>query len=856
VNDFRPAARLARREVARRPGRTLLVSLLVAAPVAAMLVGAVFVRTEHVSPLEYWHSTYGQADVVVQTQNGAASRPNAAIRALLSGHAVKTEHDLSTQVLRTVDGHVGQTTLAIVQLRDPLTRGTFVVKHGRFPSAANEVFLTRALARDLGVRVGQELRLAAPVQDTFRVSGVGEAASQFGESEIVLPPNSTWQPALPDATVSWLVDPPASVSVGSLQQLSGALEQSTTTPFGLQISPRLVPQDGAAIVADADNKVRWSWLLGAVALTVTGIVIAAAFAVGARRQLVTMGLLGANGGSPRFLYLVLLLQGTWTGVIGAVLGVGLGAGVLTVLRPHVADLVGHVTGAYVFRGTDLFPIVALGVVAASIAAAVPARIATRIPVLSALAGRRPLGRVPVWLPLAGAGTVLVGLAMFGQAVDNSKGAQIKSNSVWLSAILGLVLTLLGGCAIAPAFVSALESVAARCVGAARVATRSLARQRTRAAAVVSAVAATAALAIGGSAVVLGQHAAHVHKASSTAPNEVAVSGPTLRDGSSPPSGALVTAVARVLPSTERIPVRVVVNRLTWSVHSVKPADDFEWGPYAGAGVGAVIGPITIADPSSVSLYRLSDGERRALARDGWLMFGGSNGQIDFTLGTQGPDSATITMGRAVAEVHALMLSWLDHDTGAGLIVTPAKAAQLHLQSEIDSIVLRTPRALTAAQRVAIEGLPGSTLFVAMYTPPAPVSPFLGDWALAGFALALVLFVVAVNLALSAAEGRDERDVLAIVGATPRTMSRTSGYKAVILTFMGAVLAIPIGYLPVAIYVHAMPRAIPGAMPLEFPWRVVTLLLLAVPVVSGLVVSAGSAVATRLRPVRISTMAFD
>ena len=120
------------------------------------------------------------------------------------------------------------------------------------------------------------------------------------------------------------------------------------------------------------------------------------------------------------------------------------------------------------------------------------------------------------------------------------------------------------------------------------------------------------------------------------------------------------------------------------------------------------------------------------------------------------------------------------------------------------------------------------------------------------ALGLVLFVVAVNLALSAAETRDERDVLTVVGAAPGAMARTNGYKAALLTVMGAVLAIPIGFLPIAVYVHGAP----GVIPLEFPWRVAALLVIAIPLVGGLIVTAGSAAALRLRPVHISTMAYD
>src|SRR5690606_10349485 len=79
--------------------------------------------------------------------------------------------------------------------------------------------------------------------------------------------------------------------------------------------------DSDAITADsAAEPVRWSMVLGAVALLVVGIVISAAFAVGARRQLVSLGQLSASGASPATIRTSLVLQGTVTGVAGAVAG--------------------------------------------------------------------------------------------------------------------------------------------------------------------------------------------------------------------------------------------------------------------------------------------------------------------------------------------------------------------------------------------------------------------------------------------------------------------------------------------------------------------------------------------------------
>ena len=84
------------------------------------------------------------------------------------------------------------------------------------------------------------------------------------------------------------------------------------------------------------------------------------------------------------------------------------------------------------------------------------------------------------------------------------------------------------------------------------------------------------------------------------------------------------------------------------------------------------------------------------------------------------------------------------------------------------------------------------------------------------------------------------------------MREANGYKALLLTVMGAVLAVPVGFLPVAVFNLADNKN----QPLVFPWFVVLLLVVALPIVAGIVTTVTSGIALRLRPVRISTMAYD
>ena len=138
-------------------------------------------------------------------------------------------------------------------------------------------------------------------------------------------------------------------------------------------------------------------------------------------------------------------------------------------------------------------ILVTAVTAATLAAVVPARTASRLPVMAALAGRRPLGRVPRHL-------VPIGVGLF-TPVSSSLAAASSGRRGYASAtaIVGGLLVLAGMCCCSPLAVDAMSRAAARAGRSWRFAGRSLGRTRTRSAAVVTAIAVTGALAIVGSA---------------------------------------------------------------------------------------------------------------------------------------------------------------------------------------------------------------------------------------------------------------------------------------------------------------------------------------------------------------------
>ena len=113
-----------------------------------------------------------------------------------------------------------------------------------------------------------------------------------------------------------------------------------------------------------------------------------------------------------------------------------------------------------------------------------------------------------------------------------------------------------------------------------------------------------------------------------------------------------------------------------------------------------------------------------------------------------------------------------------------------------------------------------------------------------------MLLVSIGMALWAVESRDERDVLVAVGASPATMARIAGWRAGGLTLGAVVIVVPMGLF----VAWAIARAAHGAI--AIPWLLAALLLFAVPAVVGLGALACSALAQRMRPVRMSTLTAD
>lgn len=864
--SLRLPLRLARREVWRRPGRTLLVAILVALPVAGMAIAATVIRTDHTTPAQEWEQQHGQADAWSQGRADGLPEGTRTIE-VLRGYAR----------VKTIDGGRSDASFSDLPLQDPMTSGIYELVGGRPPTAVDEVVLTTELRQDLGATVGEELVLERP-DLTLQVVGEVERPGCLSCTEALFAPGG-----LPTVTEIGFDDQRALHDLPRALGLEEALDlQRAVGDIELR-QLALLPGGFYDLADDGGEGVRWSMVLGAVVLTVAGIVISAAFAVGARRQLVTLGQLSASGASPATVRTALVLQGTITGLVGVVLGFVLAAVLLVVGQPLVEEVLDQRVDGYAVRPLELALVGILGTLAATVAALIPARTAAGIPTLAALAGRRPLAPVSRRLIAWGLVSFVGGLGLLTLAV---LGARSRSSvDVWAYvAILGAIAELLGACALAPALVARLEPLAQRLRGSLRLGARSLARHRARTGAVVSAVAAAGALAVTAGGLVLGQEAADDIEVG--VPSDVVVARQAEWDDetgalitSGPPSGAAADELADLFAGADATTIRAA-----GAPDSGGSGDEPWWetGPAAtaAAAVGGTGGlrPPASADPfgggySSDDQAQAYFSAPAAVVADAAVLDairadGDLRGALDdtglvlLTAGTDAPIVVTTPTGRTVpgqAVSHPFVVG------GSGrILITEARADALAVAVIDAASLLHLPAPITAEQRDGIEDLwfdrpsDSAQLDIQWATPnPFGPTPAQLELLLAGVALALSLFVVGVSLALAAAESKDERDVLTIAGAPPAALARSAGARAWLLAFIGGLMAVPVGFLPVVVFTYASGIRVFGeSPPLVFPTRTVLLLVLVVPAIVALVSWSASATAQRLRPVRVSTAVFE
>jgi putative ABC transport system permease protein len=840
---------LARREVRRRWGRTLLVMILVAVPVFGMTVITTLVRTSQTTPARDFAHQFGAANLVAQDIN--AKTPSGGWPV---GTRVVQGREAGDVGLLAPNGTARLAQVTDFDLNNPIAKGVVLLREGRFPHSAGEALVSPKIARAFHLKVGDTLKLREPAW-TEHIVGIGLLASNWSDGLLAVRGNEL-------ATNVQLGDGPPSTY--TLVQLPGHPTNSELAKY----TPPYISAASEEAASHSQRAIDWILVAGMIALAIAGIVIAGAFAVGARRQLVTLGQLSANGADGSLLRRTLSLQGMLCGLLGTAVGIIGGVMTLVLIHARFDGWIHRDIGPYAWSTRDLVAIAFTGVAAATIAAYLPSRSAARVPVLSALAGRRPLGALPRSMVAIGlalfSGGVLI-LVLVAAASHNGGG-----DGLALAAVLGGLLVLAGACCVSPVIVASLSPLARRLRRAGRVAARSLVRSRARSAAVVMALVAINAGAIAISTAFASRTTPKFDTAPFMPNNALIVQreDPAIFGNSGP---------TQPIPDFVNKTLRTILPDATWSERrEVKGATidhRAEIGRVINGKAVAVVDSsvMTVADPPILRVIGLAPSDAATLQRVGVLVLALPPDQGAPTSGV--PPTVQVGRGGSARTIPAALAAHPARASAStSILITPAKAAELGLHIIPAGEIAINPKPFNESQRASIDALMPSLMFGSMgskfsnsnATPvdilwAGPASSGISANIVQQIVLAIVVFiallVLAMSLALSAAETRDERDVLVALGAPPRTMRGVAGWKAGLLAMTAAVIAVPTGFIPVAFAFWASVHSGDQAH-LRFPWVTVLELVILAPLIAALVAAIGSTIAQRVRPTQMSTFATD
>lgn len=472
----RALLRIARRNIGRSRWRSLLVAVLILLPVAAM-VGATAVMVA-VTPTALESATHqmGQADAIVYPSSSGASE--AKLRQVLPPGS-RMEPFLYAEDHVVLTGMQASVTLRSLDV-DGLARGMVSVIAGRAPQSGDEVAISQSVGDLAGVGIGDQIRLTGLGTPTV----VGLVEDRFDLTSRFLLVDPEIARAAPDGQATWLVALPLGTDVGATFAGSAEGQLFSVTPRNERVSA-------------ADQASPTIIVLGGLAMVEVALVAAAAFAVSVRRRQRELGLMAAVGAAPRHLAGTVVAEGLLLGVSGSLGGVVVGLLGAEGISPWLDQLTNRRTPPIGLSPAWIAVAVGIGILASLLAALVPAWTAARVPVMTALSGRRPPS-TPAHRTLAFGVALIgisVGLTLGGSAIRLTDAENPLSIPMLL---VGAVGGTLGFGACSPWLVERLERPARHLPLASRIALRDTARARSRNGPIITAIlasfAATVALA--------------------------------------------------------------------------------------------------------------------------------------------------------------------------------------------------------------------------------------------------------------------------------------------------------------------------------------------------------------------------
>jgi len=443
---MRWAWRLFRREWRQQ----MLVLALITVAVGATVLGAAIATTTPPAA----NSGFGTAQDLATFQ---APDPHLASQIAALQHRFGRVDVIENEAM-AIPGSINSFDLRAQNPSGPFGQPMLSLISGHYPTSANQVALTQALASAFGVTVG----------GTWHQPDGGPARHVTG---IVQNPES-------------LLDEFALVTPGQVTsptQVTVLFDAPMVQPSS--IGPNVeTPQ--SASQNNPLNPVTIVLALATIGMLLIALVAVGGFTVLAQRRVRSLGMLGALGATDQRVRLVVRTNGVVVGVVGAVLGFVLGLAAWLAFRPTIESSAHHVIGAFQLPWIVIGPAMALAVVATYFASARPARAITRLSIVAALSGR-PAPPKQVRRSAIPGIILLVIAALALSYVGRQTGGGGGGGAPEI--LGGLIALVVGVILLAPTFLSVLARFAKYTPIAARLALRDLGRYRARSGSALAAI---------------------------------------------------------------------------------------------------------------------------------------------------------------------------------------------------------------------------------------------------------------------------------------------------------------------------------------------------------------------------------
>lgn len=888
---WRPALRMARREIRRAPGRSLFTWLMIFLPVTAICAIQIVLASNSISDAEWLDLKLGGAQAVL-TQTGAAFKPDytnpgqtisggdqegesgsgggstTAKPVPGWGDSVEQQRDATVGLInRTVvaltlstlvRGESGRSIEALgVDFADSKAAGFVHDLRGRVPQSATE-----ALVSPSGIAAGipssgpVTLTRADGTAATFTI--VGTARADFtGPVQLVTAPQ-----AHPDR-VLFFVFGGAPLGWDEAAQLAS---------YGFEVTSRELhahPPEGWSPGNYEQVQLFFGFLITAAALLEVALVVGPAFAIGAAHQRRGLALAATNGATTGHLRRAAVGQALLLGLSAAVLGTAAGTGVGAIAYGMLAGDPGQSHGPLEFPLLELGLVLGLGTLTAIASALVTSRGLGRLDLVSALRGSvRPApprrGAPVVGGLLTGAGLAGVWLAI----------RMPDAVYPWVWTASGLAV-LIGSILTVPWLLRLASRFAGRAPISVRMALRDTARQHGRATSTVAAVLAGSLILAAVWTLYSSSNANDARRYHASLPMGQAAFTPE-GDGGAAMLAAAKSAALGTEPGLQ-VTVLSALDNVSESEgggskrgfaalrggctveQTAAPDTPPECSSLGGGWYGDAILSGSVDD--LVTAFGLDAAQRNALAAgtllvvtdpppdatatgispDQWARTDIVDGHVRFVDGTDSPVVYSVpaqALPASVLERGAVRFRY-------GAIISSGGAEKLGWRESFSWLQFADPSgpiSPASEQRLNAVLKPWMTDPDAWYAgidvergfEPTEQPVLLGVTAI----LILLLLVAAVtSTVLSTNELRPFLGTFAAVGASPGLSRRLAGVQGAVLAGFGCVLGAAIGSFvaaPLAVLSTAETHSNSPLPPLiAFPWLLIAMLVVATPAVAGL-----------------------